>query len=333
MPVSMRDVAALAGVSQRTVSNVVNNYEHVKPATRVRVQNAIDTLKYRPSAAARNLRGGRTGLFALALPEIAAPYFAELANLIQNRASERGLTLLIDQTGGTRERELEVLDGYHGRVTDGLIFSPLTITADDLENRDLDFPTVLLGESVTATDVIHISIDNVAAASVATSHLVGIGRNRIAAIGAVVDLDSSGPAQRRTEGWAAVLRQSGLLGPDELSFVTAGWSPAEGYRVASDIVDRKLDIDAFFCFNDSLALGAIKALVDRGVRVPEDIAVVGWDDIEEASFFAPSLTTISPDKGSIARTAVDLLLSRIDGAPITTTEILSDFTLTVRQSA
>lgn len=333
MPVSMHDVAVLAGVSQRTVSNVVNNYVHVKPATRARVQNAIDMLNYRPSAAARALRGGRTGLFALALPEIAASYFAELANLIQTRASEHGLTLLIDQTGGIRERELDVLNGYHVKVIDGLIFSPLTITADDLTHRDLDLPTVLLGESVAASGVIHVSIDNRAAAYVATSHLIGIGRRRIAAIGAVAGLDRTGAAQRRTQGWAAALSQSGLVCPDELSFDAAQWSLSEGYRIAADIVDRRRNVDGMFCFNDSLALGAIKALTDRGVRIPDDIAVVGWDDIEDASFSTPTLTTITPDKVDIARTAVDLLLSRIDGRPVTKTEILSDFTLTVRQSA
>lgn len=329
----MRDVAALAGVSQRTVSNVVNDYVHVKPETRARVQRAIDTLKYRPSATARNLRGGRTGLFALALPEIAAPYFAELADLIQRRARERGVTLLIDLTGGTRERELLVLDGFHSNVIDGLILSPLSITASDLENRDLDFPTVLLGESVEPSDVIHVSIDNVEAARVATGHLAGSGRTRIAAIGAVLDIQAMGPAQRRTEGYASALTEAGLAGPDELAFVTSGWTRAEGYRVAADIVDRGVDVDSLFCFNDSLALGAIKALSNRGVRIPDDIAIVGWDDIEEASFSTPTLTTIAPDKAGIAVAAVDKLLDRLAGEETEGTEIVSDFRLIVRESA
>ncbi len=333
MPASMRDVAALAGVSPRTVSNVVNDYVHVAPETRARVQRAIDKLDYRPSAAARHLRGSRTGLFALALPEISAPYFAELADLIERRASERGLTVLIDQTGGTRERELLVLDGYHSKVIDGLIFNPLSVTAHDLEARKLGFPTVLLGESVTASDIIHVSIDNVAGALTATQHLLGTGRTKIAAIGALPQARIAGPAQRRTEGYREALLRAGLGYEHQLVLPTARWSLAEGYRVAQQLLDGPADIDALFCFNDSLALGAMKAVTDRGLRIPEDIAVVGWDNIEDAAYSTPTLTTIAPNKTAIAHAAVDLLLDQLAGEHTATTEILLDYHLAVRQSA
>ncbi|MGN9813361.1 LacI family DNA-binding transcriptional regulator [Micromonospora sp. BQ11] len=128
------------------VSNVVSGYAHVRAETRERVQRAIDELKYRPNVSARSLRRGRTGLIALAVPEIAAPYFAELANLVQVQAAEHGVTLLIDQTGADRSRELLVLDGYRTHVIDGLILSPMAITAEDLAAQRLDIPTVLLGD-------------------------------------------------------------------------------------------------------------------------------------------------------------------------------------------
>jgi DNA-binding LacI/PurR family transcriptional regulator len=332
MAATMRDVAALANVSQRTVSNVVNDYVHVKPETRERVQRAIDLLKYKPSPSARILRGGKTGLVALAVPEINAPYFAELADLVQTRASARGLTLLIDQTGGTRERELLVLDGYHRKAIDGLILSPLAITADDLERRELDIPTVLLGESVTATNILHVSIDNVAAARAAVQYLLASGRRRVAAIGAVLNFETVSPAQRRTEGYLKEMHSAGHAEASSLAFPTSEWSLAEGYRVAQDVVRREPDVDALFCFNDTLAIGAIKALTDLGIAIPGDVAVLGWDDIAEASYSNPSLTTITPDKAGIAHAAVDSLLHRLDGQEQDQTEITTAFTLTVRDS-
>ncbi|MFD0660854.1 LacI family DNA-binding transcriptional regulator [Thermocatellispora tengchongensis] len=122
--VGLKDVARLAGVSVKTVSNVVNGYVHVTPKTRARVERAIKELNYRPNLSARNLRRGRSGIIALAVPELDIPYFAELARLIVAAAEEHGLTVLIDQTGGSRHREQQVAEGIRDQLIDGLIFSP-----------------------------------------------------------------------------------------------------------------------------------------------------------------------------------------------------------------
>lgn len=329
MPANMRDVAKLANVSQRTVSNVVSGHPHVKPETRERVQEAIALLRYRPNVSAQKLRQGRTGMLALAVPEIAAPYFAELADHVQRRAAERGVTLLIEQTGGLRERELLVLDGYRSNIIDGLILNPLSVTPGDLSNRGLDFPTVLLGESIDSQGVVHVSIDNVAAARAATEHLLGLGRGRIAAVGAM-QVDTVGPASRRFAGYAAAMAAAGLpLSPD-LIFSTPRWTKAAGHAAAGELL--AVGADAVFCFNDSLALGLLKGLHMRGIRVPDDVAVLGWDDIEECSYSVPSLTSIQPDKAAIARLAVDHLLDRIAGTPLEVTELQVDFRLAVRES-
>lgn len=332
MSANMHDVAKLAEVSQRTVSNVVNGYPHVRPETRERVERAIAVLRYRPNVSAQKLRQGRTGMVALAVPEIAAPYFAELANHVQLRAAERGITLLIDQTGGLRERELLVLDGYRSNIIDGLILSPLSVTPSDLVNRGLDFPIVLLGESIDNGGVIHVSIDNVAAARVATNHLLGLGRRSIAAIGAMPDRHISGPAARRLRGYAESISAAGLPLVADLNIPTGTWTRSNGHTIAADIIDRRLDVDAIFCFNDPLALGVMKGLQQRGVRVPDDIAIVGWDDIEECSYSTPTLTTIAPDKVGIAQVAVDQLLDRIAGKPLEETELLAEFHLACRES-
>lgn len=327
----MRDVARLAGVSQRTVSNVVNDYVHVKPETRQRVQSAIEALRYRPNINAQKLRSGKTGIIALAVPYITAPYFAELADRVQQSAEELGLTVLIDQTGGLKGRELRVLDGYRSNLIDGLILSALAVTAEDLSARKLDFPVVLLGEQLDNSGFLHVSINNVAAARTATDHLISLGRRRIAAVGA--------PAPRtiraaigRMQGYTESLRLAGLKPDPDLIRPTSDWTRAEGYAIGLDLVDQVPDLDGIFCFNDLLAIGVLKALVDRGVNVPGKVAVVGWDDIEDASYTTPTLTTIAPNTREVARTAVHGLQERISNNSSEVQEIICGYELRVRNS-
>ena len=302
--VNMHDVAKLAGVSQRTVSNVVNDFVHVAPDTRERVKRAIDVLDYRPHVAAQSLRRGRTGLLGLALPEIKG-YFAELAELVERQAHEHDVTLLIDQTGGgTRDRELLLLDQYHSSLIDGLILHPLTITASDLIARDLGVPVVLLGERIDASDLLHVSIDNVAAAHTATSHLIEIGRRRVVAVGTPASGRMSSPAVQRHQGYLDAMGAAGLAVPGDLAIETDEWTRETGHRLAKRIAAMHPRVDGAFCFNDLLALGLMRGLADQGIIVPDDIAVVGWDDIDDAAYANPRLTTIAPDKQTIALAAI-----------------------------
>ncbi len=329
----MRDVAARAGVSPRTVSNVVSGYVHVSADTRQRVQSAIDELKYRPNVSAQSLRQGRTGIIALAVPEIAAPYFAELADLVQQAASSRGVTLLVDQTGASREREKLVLEGYHSNLIDGLVLSPMALTAADLQARAPEIPTVLLGERIeTAGGLLHVAMDNVAAAREATAHLLSLGRRRIAAVGADLAIDNLGPALRRLAGYRQALAQAGVPPVPELEVTTDGWSHRSAYAAVDALLASGTSVDAMFCFNDVLALSAIRAIRSHGLRVPEDIAVVGWDDIAEAAYVVPALTTVRPDKPAIARTAVDRLLALISGDRSTDEQVTCGYELVVRET-
>ncbi len=330
----MRDVAARAGVSPRTVSNVVSGYVHVSPDTRRRVQSAIDELKYRPNVSAQSLRLGRTGIIALAVPEIAAPYFAELADLVQQAASERGVTLLVEQTGASRERENLVLDGYHSNVIDGLVLSPMALTAADLQQRAPELPTVLLGERIeTGGGLLHVAVDNVAAAREDTEHLLRLGRRRVAAVGADLTTDNLGPALRRLAGYRSALHDAGLPVVPELEVTTDGWSHRSAYLAVDALLARGTAVDAMFCFNDVLALSAIRAIRAHGLRVPDDVAVVGWDDIAEAAYYTPSLTTVRPDKAGIARTAVDRLLALVAGEPSAEEQVTCAHELVVRESS
>ncbi len=339
MPASMRDVAALANVSQRTVSNVVNDYIHVKPETRTKVQRAIEMLGYRPNVTARKLRGGKSGLIALAIPEIAAPYFAELADLIQKAAAAQDQVLLIEQTGGTRARELSVLHGYPAAMIDGLVLNPIAITAADLEPRQDNVPTLFLGERIDLEDgvasghYIHVSIDNVAAARVATEHLIGLGRTRIAALGATtVGPSNTGPHLRRTHGYLDALRSHGLTAHQELVIPLPQWTAGEGYLAVKKLIADRVPFDSLFCFNDTIAIGAISALHEAGRTIPDDVAVVGWDNTHEAQFSVPPLTTIAPDTAQIATTSVDRLLALIRGETDGMEDVLVPFRLITRRS-
>lgn len=330
--VGLKHVAARAGVSVKTVSNVVNGYPFVKPVTRTRVQEAIDELNYRPNLAARNLRQGRSDVIALALPEIDAPYFGELARSVIKAAEVRGWTVLMDQTDGLVERERLVLDGIRGRLIDGLILSPLALGAAELEQRRDTTPLVLLGERVYDGPADHVSIDNVAAAEAAVRHLVELGRHRIAAIGDQ-PRSTSQTAHLRLAGYLRALEDSGRPAPVEWRCPVEAYHRADGAAAMHRLLDLAEPPDAVFCFNDLLALGALRALHDRGLRVPDDVAVVGWDDIEDGRFSTPTLTTIRPDKQQIAALAVDLLAERLGSAhPSAPREITADFCLVVRES-
>ncbi|SCL40532.1 DNA-binding transcriptional regulator, LacI/PurR family [Micromonospora pallida] len=307
----LKDVAEKAGVSVKTVSNVVNGYQHVRPTTRARVEQAIAELNYRPNLSARNLRKGRTGVIALAVPELDIPYFAELARHVVVAAAEQGWTVLIDQTGGSREQERVAASGIGDHLIDGLIFSPLALTAEDLAGLD-GTPMVLLGERVDHGPADHVMVDNVAAAREITAHLAGLGRHRIAAIGSQ-RTEEGATARLRLAGYRAALADAGIGYDERLVAPASVWHRADGAAAMRDLLAAGVRPDAVFCFNDTLALGALRALHEHALRVPEDVAVAGFDDIEDGRFSIPTLSTVAPDKERIGRLAVELLAGRIAG--------------------
>ncbi|MEU9830192.1 LacI family DNA-binding transcriptional regulator [Streptosporangium sp. NPDC048047] len=311
MGVSLRDIARLAGVSVKTVSNVVNGYAHVSPETRAKVEKALTELDYRPNLSARNLRRGRTGVIALALPELDAPYFAELSRFVIDAAAEHRWLVVIEQTDGGLDRERQALDGVRDHRVDGLILTPFAIGAEELAARTDDTALVLLGERIHDGPADHVAIDNVRAARDVTEHLIGLGRTRIAALGAQ-DNSASGTAPLRLAGYRQALAARGL--PETVAKVER-YHRAEGAAAMAGLLTLDPRPDAVFCFNDLLALGAMRTILAAGLRVPEDIALAGLDDIEDGRYSTPTLTTVAPDKAELARIAVDLLRQRIDGRP------------------
>ena len=214
---------------------------------------------------------------------------------------------------------------------DGLLLSPLAVSAEELRGRGNRIPIVLLGEHIFNGSFHHVAIDNVAAARDATAHLLGLGRRRVAAIGDQ-PYATGETAQLRTVRLPPGARPAGLTVDEELIVATPHFHRSSARRPWSSCSRCPDPPDAVFCYNDLLALGAIRALTRNGRRVPDDVAVVGLDDIEEGQYSTPSLTTVAPDKAEIARTAVDTLMESINGGAATPAEIVVPHRLIVRES-
>jgi DNA-binding LacI/PurR family transcriptional regulator len=331
MAVSMHDVARAAGVSQRTVSNVVNDYAYVRPETRRRVLEAMEELGYVPNAAARSLRRSRTGLIAFVVPDFRARIFADLAGLVVREAEALGHRVLIEVTDSDRERELQVLSGGRNQLTDGAIMMALSLRPQDGRRRRSGYPLVLMGDHVLE-GVHHVAIPNREASLAVVRHLAGSGRRRLMLLGH--GPHGSETARMRLSGFLAGLAEAGLPA-DEALMVAADWSRARGRQAIEEHIDSGRPLpDAIFAMNDSLALGALRALRERGVLVPQEVALVGFDDVEEARYSTPSLTSVSPDLEAMAAHAVAMLHEQITGKPSGREPHLTvDFHLRIRESS
>ena len=337
MPVTQADVAQRAGVSQRTVSNVVNGLPSVSPDTLVRVTAAIRELGYTPSLAARSLRVGRSGVLQLVVPELDVPYFAELARGVIKSAEDQGYAVLVRQTLGSRERERDALEGSAAEYADGTILSAVGEVAELMEGRALRAPVVLIGERSGMGLVDHIGIDDVAAATAATNHLLEIGCRRVAFVGAHPDSSLRMAALRYT-GYEQALAAAGITVEADLVVQTGSYHRADGEAAMATLLGLDDPPDGVFCATDLLAIGAIRAAHERGFRVPQDIAIVGFDGLEEGRFSIPALTTIEPDKGRLAQVSVETLLDRIRGRetpsdPAGVQDFTIPFALVVRESS
>lgn len=338
MAATMQDVARLAGVSAKTVSNVVNNFPHVSEKTRARVRDAIDKLGYEVNVTARNLRTGRTGLITLALPELKLPYFAELADSVMVEAEKAGLRVLIEQTNSDREREIDVLHGTRRHMTDGLIFSPLELGHNDVHLFKVDFPMVLLGERVFGSTNDHITMSNVNAAQAATDHLLKQGCRRIALVGSHPG-ETVGSAALRERGYRTALERAGVPVREELIRETVMWHRGTGSVAMTELIESGIEFDGVFALNDTLALGVLHSLHVHRISVPEQVAVIGFDDIDDATYAHPTLSSISPGREHIAREAVRLLVDRVGESARSATErrpyerIYAPFEVMVRESS
>lgn len=259
-------------------------------------------------------RRERTGLLALAVPNLEEPYFAELTALIVRRAGERGLAILIQQTEGDHDREVDVANGVGLPPTDGLIHIPRALTVGDLTRRQAPGPLVLLGEHIQVSPFTHVTIDNKRAARIATEHLAHVGCGRVAFVGRR-DASPSDASDQRFAGYREGLAASGLAAEPTRELQVSAFTSEEGQRATRALLASGVEFDGIVCSNDSVAFGVLSALALAGVRVPEDAAVIGIDDVRGARFSTPALTSVSPDREALVDAALNELSRQVQAPP------------------
>lgn len=329
---TIKDVAALAGVSWKTVTNVVHERSNVAPATRARVLAAIEQLDYRPDIAGRSLRQGRSHALTLVVPDIVNPYFSMLVEAVFAAADDRGYAVFVETAGRRPVEEQRAASSLLRFAFDGVVFSPTYTPPAELTRLAARMPVVLVGENTAGTGLDTVAIDNVAAARDVTAHLVGAGRRRIAFLGRRPDGPPE-PGGQRIDGYSAALRAAGVTPDPGLLLEVADFTMPDGAAATARLLAAGPRIDGLVCANDLLAFGALHALRGAGLRVPADVAVTGWDDTPHAAFTNPTLTTVRPDLTALAAAAVDRLVTRIEQPGGPAESVVVPHEIVVRESS
>lgn len=306
--VGIREVAEAAGVSVSTVSQVVTGKRPVSAATRARVEAEIKRLGYRAHPGAAQLRGGRTGTIALVVPSLENPFYPLVAAGMQDVLVPRDILLTVTDASGP-DRSAATIHRLLSRRVDAMVAAPFGLAESTLtELHDAAIPFATLGKAPPGGgDFVHT--DDVNGVRALTEHLITRGRRRIAFLGGE---ESAPPTQERLEGYRAALRAAGLPTPEE-DVVFAEYTRQGGRSGAAKLLDRDDRPDAIVAANDLIAIGVLDAARARALRVPGDVAVTGYDDIDAASLVDPPLTTVENPAREIGRACARLLLDRLDG--------------------
>ena len=327
---TMKDVAQRAGVSPSTVSHVINETRFVSQQLRDRVLHAMSELNYQPSAVARSLRTKKTQVVALVIPDITNPYFPEVARGVQDVAEENEYSVILCNTDRVRGRELRFLKALRGQWVDGLILNPSEVTSGDLQDlQDAQIPVVLIGSQIDHPDLDVVMVDNVQGAYDAVSHLIDLGHRRIGLVGGPRAASSG---EQRFQGYIRALADHDI--PVDEEIITEGRFTREGgYESMKRLLALQSPPTAVFASSDVMAIGALMAIQEQGLQVPNDVSLVGFDDIAEASTTTPKLTTVSQPKYQTGEVAAQLLFDRVEGAsPGERQKIVLSHQLVIRDS-
>lgn len=307
--VTRNDVAKEAGVSPATVSYVVNNGPRpVALETKQRILDAIERLGYHPNAVARSLRLQRTSILGLILPDTQNPYFAEVIRGVEKVTFERGFSLLLCHSDYTLEREIHYTSVLQAERTAGVLWFPAT--GDSIPAQMLNeygIPFVILDRIVGDFDFPAVITNNYHGGYLAAQHLIQLGHRRIGCIARPIDLYHS---QERVRGFRAALSDYGVS-IEEHYIVRGGFQISDGRSAAHQLFNLAPPPSAIFTYNDFMAIGALRAAWDRQLGIPQDISIVGFDDIPQASYTYPALTTVRQPKFEMGHLGAELLLSII----------------------
>lgn len=327
---TIRDVAEQAGVSVATVSHVINETRPVSDELRQRVLAAMDKLDYQPNALARSLRRQRTSTLGLIIPDTNNPYFAEVARGIEQVAFEHDFTVILCHSDYSPERELQYVDVLRAERAAGAIWIPATEDCEAAKRLvEYEVPLIVLDRRVSEIESPSVVADNFRGGYAATEHLITLGHRRIGCIARPVGLSHS---QDRILGYQAALRDYELP-LDEALIARGGFRLEDGRRATFHLLDLESPPTAIFAFNDIMAIGALRAAHERELRVPQDFSIVGFDDIPQAAFTCPALTTVSQPKFDMGRRGAELLLDLVAGKrPPTEADAPLEVRLVVRES-
>nr|WP_202625518.1 ribose operon transcriptional repressor RbsR [Cronobacter turicensis] len=305
----MKDVARLAGVSTSTVSHVINKDRFVSEAIRLRVEDAIRTLNYAPSALARSLKLNQTRTIGMLITASSNPFFSELVRGVERSCFERGYSLVLCNTDGDEQRMNRNLETLLQKRVDGLLLlcTETHQPSPAIMKRYPAIPTVMMDWSPFDGDSDVIQDNSLLGGDIATRYLIDKGYTRIACVTGPLDKT---PARLRLEGYRAAMRRAGLRVAEDYE-VIGDFEFAGGLRAMQSLLALPEPPQAVFMGNDAMAVGAYQALYQAGLRIPQDIALVGYDDIELASYMTPPLTTIHQPKDELGELAIDVLIHRM----------------------
>jgi LacI family transcriptional regulator, repressor for deo operon, udp, cdd, tsx, nupC, and nupG len=322
------DVAKIANVSTATVSRVISNSGPVKKDTAQKVLAAIEKLNYQPNILARQLRRSETKTILVIVPDIANPFFIGVLRGLEEIAIKHGYQVLLGDSCNSNEREDGYLNLLQQKKADGMILLTANIDQQIVEEFAKEYPVVLACEYMEGSLIPTVSIDNISSARKATEHLISLGHKRIGFI--------SGPlhgvlGRDRLKGYQQAMMRHCL--PVESILIQEGdFTYESGYNLMLKYLAFNIPPTAVFAANDEMAFGAIKAVKSKGLSVPKDLAIVGFDDIKFASIFEPALTTISQPKYEIGKNAMELLIKLINKEDLIKTQIMLDDHLVIRET-
>ncbi len=308
---SIREVAKRAGVSLGTVSNVLNRPEIVAAETRKRVQLAIEEIGFVPNGSARQLRAGRSQHIGLVVLDVANPFFTEVARGVEDLANQAGYVVILCNSDDSAEKESHYLQVLEEQRTQGVLITPVQSDTGYLQRfRRRGIAVVLLDRPSRIKDLCSVSVDDVRGGELATEHLLEQGHRCIAFVHGPLSIRQIADRRR---GVLKALRTAGLDPARALVEISAPTQTIrEGEQSTEKLLSASIKPTAVFCANDLLALGVMRALIKRGISIPRDMALVGYDDVEFASVLSTPLTSIRQPKYELGRTAAELLLDEAD---------------------
>jgi len=323
------DVARLAGVSTATVSRALNGTGQIAASTRATIEAAVEQLGYRPNTIARSLVTKTTQTIALLLPDITNPFYAALVNGIQQTALSHGHTMLLCTTESDAGREEHYLRVLRAKQVDGALVDGLVLPPDRIARFVEDgFPIVCLDRDIDSRSIPLVQVDNRLGGRIATEHLIDLGHTRI---GHVTGAGELGISDERLAGYRDALSGAGL--PVDFQLVEEGrFTDDGGHDAARRLLEREPGVTAIFAANDLSALGVLNAVAEAGKRVPDDVSVVGFDDLHLSAYTAPPLTTIRQPAVEIATLATEILIGLTKGREVEEMRHLLEPELVVRAS-